>query len=189
MIIFLLGLFIFLGIHSISIPGDSWRNRIAGRIGEVPWKVLYSLASIFGFALLAWGYGLARHGSPDLYTPSPWLQHLSLALFLPVFPLLIAAYFPGRIKSALRHPMLLATLLWSAGHLICSGSLINVILFGSFLVWAVLVLLSLQHRHIRPTPGAPSFRYNDAIAIVFGLMLYLAFIYKLHQLLIGVSAI
>jgi uncharacterized membrane protein len=189
MIIFLLGLFIFLGIHSISLPGDSWRNRLAERIGELPWKVLYSVFSIFGFALIVWGYGLARDGSPELYSPSQWLQHFSFVLFLPVFPLLIAAYFPGRIKSAVRHPMLLATLLWAAGHLICSGSLIDVILFGSFLVWAALVLLSLQHRQTRPTPGAPSFRYNDAIAIVIGLMLYFAFIFELHQRLFGVSPI
>ena len=187
MIIFLLGLFIFLGIHCISIPGDSWRNRIAGTIGEGTWKVLYSLASIFGFALLAWGYGIARHGSPDLYTPSPWLHHLSFVLLLPVFPLLIAAYFPGRIKSAVHHPMLLATLLWAAGHLLCSGSLINVILFGSFLIWAALVLLSLQHRQRRSTPAAPSFRYNDAFAVVIGLTFHLAFSLGFHQLLFGVS--
>ncbi len=187
MIIFLLGLFIFLGIHCISLPGDSWRNRVAGRIGEGTWKVLYSLASIFGFALIAWGYGLARDSSPDLYAPSPWLLQLSLVLFLPVFPLLIAAYLPGRIKAAVRHPMLLATLLWAAGHLVCSGSLINVILFGSFMLWAVLVLLSLRHRQTRPTPAAPSFRYNDVIAVVIGLTFYFALILGFHQLLFGVS--
>ncbi len=189
MIIFLLGLFIFLGIHSLSVPGDSWRNRMAGKIGEGRWKVLYSLASMLGFTLIAWGYESARGGSIDLYTPPPWLQHLSLVLLLPVFPLLIAAYFPGRIKSAVRHPMLLATLLWTSGHLMSSGSLVNVILFGSFLIWTLLVLLSLQYRQIRPTPGAPSFRYNDAIAVVIGLTLHLAFIFELHQLLFGVSVL
>ena len=113
--------------------------------------------------------------------------HLSLVLFLPVFPLLIAAYFPGRIKSAVRHPMLLATLLWAAGHLICSGSLINVILFGSFLVWAVLVLLSLQHRQTRPTPELRHFDTMMQSLSLSGSQLYLAFIFELHQLLFGVS--
>ena len=189
MTIFLLGLFIFFGVHSISIPGDSWRNRLAEKTGTGAWKVLYSLVSISGFVLMVWGYGRARSYSPDLYTPQQWLQHLSLALSLPVFPLLIAAYFPGRIKSAVRHPMLLATLLWAAAHLVSTGSVVDVILFGSFLIWAVADIISLHHRRVRPAPEAPSTRYNDAAAVSVGLILYALFILYLHQLLVGVSIV
>lgn len=189
MTVFLLGLIIFLGVHSVSIVGDSWRNQMARKIGEGPWKVLYSIVSVFGFFLIVWGYGPASSESIELYTPQLWLQHLSLVLLLPVFPLLVAAYFPGRIKTLTRHPMLLATMLWAAAHLLSNGSLVNVILFSSILAWAALDRMSLQHRQTRPTPGAPSARYNDAIALVLGFTLYFAFIFYLHQLLLGVSPI
>ena len=189
MAVFLLGLFIFLGVHSISIVSDSWRNRMAGKIGEVPWKVLYTLVSGFGFMLMVWGYGSARSDSFDLYIPQLWLQHLSLLLMLPVFPLLAAAYLPGRIKALTRHPMLLATKLWALAHLLSSGSLVNVILFSSILAWAVLARISLQNRQSRPLPGAPSARYNDAIAVILGLALYLGFVLRLHQMYLGVSPI
>ena len=189
MTVFLIGLFIFLGVHSVSIVGDSWRNQMVRKIGEAAWKVLYSTVSVIGFFLIVWGYGPARSESFDLYTPQLWLQHLSVVLLLPVFPLLVAAYFPGRIKTLTRHPMLLATKLWAAAHLLSNGSSVNVILFSSVLAWAILDRISLQHRQSRPTPGAPSARYNDAIALVLGLTLYLAFIFYLHQLLLGVSPV
>jgi uncharacterized membrane protein len=189
MTIFLSGLFIFLGVHSISIVADSWRNRVAERIGEWAWKVLYALGSILGLILIVWGYGLARGESVDLYTPQLWLRQISLLLFVPVFPLLIAAYFPGRIKAAVRHPMLLATQLWALAHLMSNGSLVNVILFGSFLLWAVLDFISLQQRHSRPLPGAPRSRYNDVLALILGICLYFAFIFRLHQLLLGISPV
>lgn len=187
MYIFLIGLLLFFGIHSISIINEPYRDRIANQIGEWPWKGLYSLVAITGFILIIWGYGVARYDSVVLYTPPPWLQQISLLLLLPVFPLLIAAYFPGRIKAVTKHPMLLSTKLWAAAHLFMNGSLINVILFGTFFVWAVWDRISLQHRQLRPIPVAPSSNFNDIIACVIGLGLYFAFVYWLHALLIGVS--
>jgi len=187
MAIFLLGLLIFLGIHSVSIVNESWRNRMVVVIGEWPWKGVYSLVSLVGFVLIIWGYGLSRIDSFDLYTPPLWLHYISLLLLLPVFPLLLAAYLPGRIKSLTRHPMLLATGFWAVGHLLANGSSVNVILFGSILAWTVVDRLSVENREPRPIPGAPPSRLNDIIALVVGIGLYLIFLFWLHDLLIGVS--
>jgi len=186
MSIFLIGLLIFLGIHSISIINDSWRNRIVNKVGEWPWKGFYSLVSISGFIVMVWGYEAIRYDSPLLYTPPIWLQHLSMLLLLPVFPLLIAAYFPGRIKKVTKHPMLLSTKLWAVAHLFSNGSLVDVILFGSFLSWAILDRISITHRQSRSVPGAPYSNFNDIIACVVGLGLYLVFVLWLHGLLIGI---
>lgn len=186
MTIFLTGLFIFIGIHSISIIHDPWRNLMVNKIGKWPWKGLYCLVSILGLIVIVWGYGIARYDSTLLYTPPLWLQNFSLLLFLAVFPLLVAAYFPGRIKTATGHPMLLATMLWAVAHLFSNGSLVNVILFGSFLTWAVIDRISIERRRPRPIPSAPYSSFNDIIACVVGLVLYLAFIIWLHELLIGV---
>lgn len=186
MTIFLTGLLVFIGIHSISIISDPWRNLMVGKIGEWPWKGLYSFASIVGFVLIVWGYGIARYDSTQLYNPPLWLQHFSLVLLLPVFPLIVAAYFPGRIKAATKHPMLLATMLWALAHLFANGSLVNVILFCSVLIWAIIDRISLEQRQPRKIPGAPHSSFNDSIACVVGLIVYLAFMFWLHELLIGV---
>ncbi len=186
MSIFLLVLIIFLGIHCISILNDSWRNRIVDKIGQWPWKGFYALGSIVGFIVMVRGYGAIRYDSTLLYTPPTWLQYFSMVLFLPVFPLLIAAYFPGRIKRVTQHPMLFATILWAVAHLLSDGSLVNVILFGSFLSWAIMDIISLSFRPSRPVPGAPYSNFNDIIACVVGLGLYLAFILWLHEIVIGI---
>ncbi len=188
MSIFLAGLVIFLGIHSTSILNDPWRNRMVNKIGEWPWKGFYSLVSIFGFIVIVWGYKVTHNDSSLIYNPSISLQYLSLFLLLPVFPLLIAAYFPGRIKKVIKHPMLLATKLWAIAHLISNGSLVDVILFGSILGWAILDRISIAHRQLRPVPAAPQSNFNDIIASVGGLGLYLVFVLWLHGLLIGVPA-
>lgn len=187
MAIFLVGLLLFLGIHSVSILNEPWRNRMVKKIGEWPWKTVYSLVSILGFILIIWGYGVARPNTATLYTPPLWLQYISLLLLLPVFPLLIAAYFPGRIKTATKHPMLLCTMLWAIAHLLTNGSLLDVTLFGSFFAWAVWDRISVEQRRPRPIPGAPSSNYNDIIACVIGLGLYFAFVFWLHLMLFGVS--
>jgi len=186
MIIFLTGLVIFLGVHSISIVNESWRDYMADKMGVWPWKGVYSLISVLGFILFVQGYGIVRYESAILYTPPVWLKHVALLLMLPVFPLLVAAYLPGRIKAVTRHPMLLATMLWASAHLLVNGSLVDTILFGSILAWAVWDRLSLQKRVGRPVPGAPVSRFNDVIACVAGLGLYFAFIFWLHLLFIGV---
>jgi uncharacterized membrane protein len=112
---------------------------------------------------------------------------VALLLMLPVFPLLAAAYLPGRIKAALKHPFLVAVKLWAAAHLLANGTLADVLLFGSFLAWAVADRISLKRRPQRPLPGAPERPMNDLIAVVAGLVLYGVFVTWLHQWLIGVA--
>ena len=189
MTLLILGLILFLGVHSVSIVAPGWRDTMRARLGEGPWKGLYSLISIVGFALLIVGYGAARAQPELLYVPPAWLRHAAMLLLVPVFPLLLSAYLPGRIKSAAKHPMLLAVKLWAAAHLLSNGSVADVLLFGGFLAWAVADRISMKHRVQRPLPGpAPSPR-NDGIAIVAGLAIYLVFVFGGHAWLIGVSPV
>jgi uncharacterized membrane protein len=189
MTLLILGLLIFLGVHSVSIVAPSWRDAQAARLGEMPWKGVYTLLSIVGFALLVIGYGQARQAPVVLYAPPVALRHVALLLMLPVFVLLLAAYLPGRIKAAAKHPMLLATKLWATAHLLANGNLADVLLFGGFLAWAVADRISMKRRVPRAVPGAPAGRFNDVIAIVGGLLLYGFFVKVGHAWLIGVALI
>lgn len=181
------GLSLFLGVHSISIVNASWRDRMMARLGERAWQGLFGLIALAGFALIVWGYGLARATPVVLYAPPAGLRHLALLLMVPVFPLLLAAYLPGRIQAATKHPMLAGTKLWAFAHLLANGTLADAVLFGGFLVWAVVDRVSLKHRESRPVPGAPPSRINDPIAVLVGLALYAVFLLWLHRWLIGVS--
>ena len=183
----LAGLVLFLGIHSLSVVAPATRDRWAERLGVATWKGLYAVLSLASFVLLLHGYGLARHVSGVLYVPPSWLRSTALIVMLPVFPLALAAYLPGRIQTAVRHPLLAATKAWAVAHLLANGTLADVLLFGGFLVWAITDRVSLERRAPRPIATAPPARWNDAIAVVLGLTLYAAFLAGLHRALIGVS--
>jgi uncharacterized membrane protein len=185
--ILIIGLIIFIAVHSVAIFNDPWRRRMIARIGELPWKALYSVVAIIGFVLIVWGFGLARQSPVMLYEPPVWLRHVTLVLMVPVFPLLLAAYLPGRIQTTLKHPMLDATKLWAFAHLLANGSYADVALFGSFLVWAVADRISLKHRSEPSVPRLPRTRFNDVIAVLLGLALYVVFALWLHEWLFGVS--
>jgi uncharacterized membrane protein len=188
MLLFIVGLVIFLGIHSVAIVAPAWRDRQLAERGEKAWKGLYSIVSIVGFVLMIYGYGLARQSPVVLYTPPAMLRHLALLLMLPVFPLLLAAYLPGRIQAAAKHPMLLAVKIWATAHLLANGTLVDVLLFGAFLAWAVADRIAVKRRaRPRAVPGAPPSPANDAIALVGGLVIYAAFLFAVHRWLIGVS--
>jgi uncharacterized membrane protein len=189
MTILLSGLVLFFAVHSVSIVRDDWRARVVARIGEPAWKGVFSLLSLAGLVLIVWGYGLARQAPVVVYTPPVGLRHGALLLLLFVFPLVLAAYLPGRIQSTMKHPLLVATKLWALVHLFANGTLADVALFGSFLLWAVADRISLGRRTPRPVPGAPPSRANDAIAVVGGLALYVAFVLWLHRWLIGVPPV
>jgi uncharacterized membrane protein len=189
MTLLIIGLVLFLGIHSVSIAAPAWRDaQVAGR-GEGTWKGIYSVAAAVGLGLLVYGYALARQSPVVLYTPPAALRHVALLLLLPVFPLLLAAYLPGRIKAAAKHPMLLAVKFWALAHLLANGTLADVLLFGGFLAWAVADRISLKRRPVRPVPGGSARPANDLIAVVGGLILYAATLLALHRWLIGVSPI
>jgi uncharacterized membrane protein len=181
------GLLLFFGLHSISIVAPRWRDDMVQRLGEGAWKGLYSLLSAIGLTLLIVGFAHARAHASVLYVPPAALRYLTFLLMLPVFPLLLAAYLPGRIQSRAKHPMLAAIKLWSTAHLLAIGALPDVLLFGTFLVWAVLDRISVKRRPARPRHLPPPMRYGDLLAVVVGLGLYVLFVLKLHALIIGIS--
>jgi uncharacterized membrane protein len=186
----LVGLVLFLGIHSLRIVAEPARTRLVSKMGLIPYKAVYSLISIVGLVLIVIGYGEARLDPVVLYQPPPFLRHLNMLLMLVVFPALLAAYFPGRIKSALKHPMLVAVKAWALGHLLVNGMLHDVLLFGGFLVWAVFDRISVKRRTAANTsPQLPATPANDVIVIVGGLGLYVAFAFWLHPILFGVPAV
>jgi uncharacterized membrane protein len=187
MMTLILGICWVLGGHSVSILAPGWRDRAAARLGEARWKGLYALNSIAAFALLLRGYAEARLQPLRLYSPPASMHSVTALLMLPVFPLLLATYLPGRIKRATRHPLLAATTLWALAHVLSNGTLHDVLLFGAFLAWAVADLISLGRRTPRPVPGAPPSVANDWLALGLGLGLYVLTLLWAHTRLIGVS--
>ncbi len=190
MTLFLLGLVLFLGIHCVSIVAPRWRMQQVAARGENAWKGIYSIVSAVGLGALIYGYGMARHDGIVLYVPPTFLRHLSLLLMVPVFPLLFSAYLPGRISRAAKHPMLLAVKIWATAHLLANGSLPDVLLLGAFLAWAVADRISLKRRPpelSHGAPGAPPKPFNDGLAVIGGLIVYVAFVLFLHRWIIGVS--
>jgi len=185
MAVLIAGLVVFLGVHSIAIFSPDARARALQHWGEGPWKAGYGLISLVGFALVIYGFGLARQAPVVLYTPPLWMRHAAVLFMLPVFPLLLAAYLPGRIKAAMKHPMLAAVKFWAFSHLLANGTLADVLLFGGFLAWAVMDRISLKRRS-QAIRTAPPGRFNDFIAIVLGLALYVVFIGWAHVRLFGV---
>jgi uncharacterized membrane protein len=181
------GLLVFFGIHSIRILAPGLRDDLARRLGEWPWKGLYSLVAVAGFVLMVVGFGAARAAPVVLYVPPAWLHWLAVALMAPVFPMLLATYLPGRLRTRLRHPLLAATKTWALAHLLANGMLADVLLFASFLAWAVVDRISAGRRPAAGTPALPAGRFNDALALVLGLALYVAFLFGVHRRLFGAA--
>lgn len=189
MIYLIAGIVIFLGMHSVSIVSYPWRDRMVARLGAGAWRAIYSLVSLAGLALIVYGYGLARAAPVILYVPPLWVRDTMVMLMVFVFPLLFAAYFPGLIRMALKHPMLVAVKLWATLHLLVNGSLADVLLFGAVLAWAVAARISLKRRPVRPIRTAPPWKWNDAIAITLGFVVYVALMAGGHAWLTGMPIV
>lgn len=188
MFLLILGLILFLGIHSIRIVAPDWRDAQRARLGENRWKGFYSLVSLIGFVLIVWGYARALPIAPMLYEPPVWMRHVTLALMLPALISLMAFGFPaGKLKPALKHPMLVAIKLWAVAHLLANGDLASVVLFGSFLVWAVLDRIAVKR--LGDKIAAPGPVKWDIAAVVSGTLVYVLFVWRLHAWLFGVSPI
>jgi len=186
MTLLIIGIVVFLGIHTLpTVPG--LREQLVGRLGETGYKVLFSLLSIAGFVLLV--YGFAQAPTVQLWTPPAWTRWVAIVLMLPAFIFLVAAYVPGEIKARLKHPFLVAVKTWALAHLIANGDLASIILFGSFLAYAVFDRVTLKRRVPTRLIGVSGNggRRNDLIAIVLGVVLYVLFLVWLHPLLIGTS--
>lgn len=185
MTILILGLALFLGVHATRILAAPFRNaQVAAHPGR--WKGVYSVLSAVGLGLIIWGWIQFRPMAPQLYDPPPWGRHAAMGLVWMAFVLLAGSNGPvGRIKATVRHPMLLGTILWSAGHLLANGDQASALLFGAFLVWAIVDLISALRRG-EPAPVVTK-PIADVIAVVAGTALYAVFVFVLHRLLFGVS--
>ncbi|MEZ5661521.1 MAG: NnrU family protein [Burkholderiaceae bacterium] len=185
MSILLLGLILFLGVHSVRLFGDGWRDRTIARVGEARWKGVYTVISIIGLVLIVWGYGQARQSPVEIWLPPPALRHLTSLFTLLAFILLAAAHGPGNhIRSSLRHPMTIGVLLWALGHLLANGMLADITLFGSFLLWALLVLRAARRRK-RHRPRHR--RWPEICRLSWAVRWWAVFAIWLHGPLIGVA--
>ena len=189
MLVLILGLVLFLGPHSVRIFGEGWRARTIARLGEKPWKGLYSVVSLIGFALIVWGYGLARQQPVLLWTPPVAMKHLNSLFTLAAFILLAAAYVPrNHLKARLHHPMVLAVKLWAFGHLLATAKLADLVLFGAFLLWAILDYRAARQRDRALGTVYPAGTASGTlIAVVVGVLVWAAFAFWLHAVLIGVA--
>ena len=182
------GLIVFLGVHSVRIFADDWRTVQIARVGPKVWKGGYALLSLIGLVLIVYGYGLARQTPIVLYTAPAWTRHLAALLTLVAFVMIAAAYVPEtRIKARIRHPMVAGVKVWAFAHLLANGSLADVILFGSFLVWAIFNYSAAVRRdraaNVVYASGPMS---RDLTAVAIGGFAWLLFTFWLHGWLIGV---
>jgi uncharacterized membrane protein len=185
----ILGLVIFLGAHSIRMFADDWRRRQIARLGEGPWKVLFALVSLIGLAIIIVGFGVARMNPVVLYTPPEALRHLNSLFTLIAFVLVAAAYVPrNHIKQKIGHPMLAGVKIWALGHLLATGMLHDVVLFGAFLIWAIFDFITSRRRdRLAGTIYSAGTRAGDLRTIAAALAAWAIFAFWLHQILIGVN--
>jgi len=184
------GLVLFLGAHTLTTQREL-RGRFIVSMGESGYKIAYALVSLAGLVLIVWGFAHYRAGGLiPVWSPPTFLKHLNVALMLPAVILVVASYIRGRIYTTLKHPMLSGIKLWAAAHLLANGDLGSIVLFGSFLGWAVFDRISLKHR---PDAGAPPIPVggpgNDLIAIAVGIVAYLALAFAFHPVVIGVPVV
>lgn len=189
MTVLVLGLLLFLGVHSTRIFAYDWRSRQLARLGTNGWKGLYALASIIGFVLICWGFGLARQHPVVLYVPPSSLRHLNSLFTLLAFVLVAAAYVPrNHFKAKIGHPMVLGVKIWAFGHLLAAGMLRDVVLFGAFLLWAVVLFIVSRRRDRAAGTSYPAGTVKgDVLSILIGVAIWVAFAFWLHMLLIGVN--
>lgn len=186
--IFILGLVIFFGLHAVRMLAPQFREAQITKRGEMAWKGIYSLASLAGLALVVWGWMQYRVDAPEIYTPPTWGPHATLLLVLVALIFNFAAYAPtGKIKAAVGNPFLMAVIFWSVGHLVANGDLASVILFGSFLVYAMWNLVAVVGRDQQ----APVFKtyMGDVLAVALGLTAYVILVLWLHVWLFGVAPV
>ena len=188
MTLLILGLVLFLGVHSVRIFAEGWRAGVRARLGERAYRGLFTLASLVGLVLIVWGYGAARQQPTLLWLPPVWTRHLAALLTVPAFILLVAVYVPGnRIKAGVHHPMILGVKVWALAHLLANGMLADVLLFGGFLVWAGFSFRAARQRDRAGQVSYPPGRMGPTMVTVgVGLVAWAAFAFWGHAALIGV---
>ena len=185
----IIGLIVFLGVHSVRIFADDWRSRTIARVGANRWKGVYALISVAGFALIAWGYGQARMDTTVLYSPPLFTRHIAGLLMLLSFVLVAAAYVPGNLfKAAVGHPMIAGVKVWALAHLLANGRVEDVILFSAFLAWAIADFRASRKRDRAAGTVYPAGNVTrTVITVVAGTAVWAAFAFGLHKVLIGVA--
>lgn len=192
MTLLLLGIVIFLGMHLVRVVAPGLRASVIARQGKGAWMGIYTVISLIGLLLIIYGFGEARAVTGMLYDPPVFLKHIALLLMLLAFICLAAGFLPaGRIAVALKHPQILSIKIWALAHLLANGETPSVLLFGSFLAWAVILRISLKRRQRAGEKVLPVFRSasSDLLAVVIGVVVYGLFVWKLHEWLIGVAPI
>jgi uncharacterized membrane protein len=191
MLLLVLGLLLFLGTHSLRIHGDVLRDQWIDSVGAARFKTIYALASLLGFGLLVYGFGVARDAPVVLWTPPPAMKHLAYLLTLIAMILMAAVYVPRNgIKAKLHHPMVLSVKVWALAHLLANGTLAHVVLFGSMLIWSVLLFRASRARDKRhAVVYALGNRGATILTLEIGLAMWLVFIGWLHGWLIGVQVL
>ena len=181
------GLVLFLGTHLLTTMRDR-RAALVAWLGEGPYKLIYALLSVIGIGLIGWGFGRYRAmGWIDIWYPPEGMRHATIGLMLPAIILVVAAYLRGYIYRWVKNPMLVAVKLWAVAHLLDNGDLGSMILFGSFLAWAVVDRISLKYRSDAGAPAIPVGGIgNDLLAIGVGAIAYLAIGFVFHPIVIGV---
>jgi uncharacterized membrane protein len=181
------GLVLFLGAHVFTTRRATRANVIA-RLGEGTYKIIYTVAALVGLALICWGFSQYRaDGWIQVWTPPRAFKHINMLLMLFAVILVVAAYIRGNIYAKLKHPMLAGVKLWAVGHLLANGDLGGIILFGAILAWAVYDRISLKRR---TDPGSPPIPVggigSDVIAVVVGIIAYLALAFAFHPVVLGI---
>jgi uncharacterized membrane protein len=182
------GLIVFLGLHSIRIFAEDWRTRTIAKVGDKTWKGVYSLISLVGFALIVWGFSIAREEPVFVWAPPVGMRHLASLLTLIAFVLLAATYVPGNsIKARLHHPMVLSVKVWALSHILANGNLAHILLFGGFLVWAVLCFRAARKRDRAANTVYPAGKLPATVAtLLVGVFAWAGFAMWAHGVLIGV---
>ncbi|HUR89397.1 MAG TPA: NnrU family protein [Ramlibacter sp.] len=188
MALLILGLVIFLGVHSVRMFAGPWREATIARIGPMPWKGLYTVASIVGFVILVIGFRQARHETTVLYVTPDWMKHVTAVLMMLSLILFVAAYIPRNwFKARFHHPQLLSVKTWAFAHLLSVGVVADVVLFGAFLIWAVAdFIVSRRRDRENNVVYAPGNAIGTTITIATGLVAWSVFALLLHGPLIGV---
>ena len=188
MVYLVLGLVLFLGVHSVRIVAEGWRTQTMARLGEGPYKGIYTVISLVGLGLIIWGFGVARETPTMLWMPPRGMRHAAALLTLIAFVFLAAAYVPrNAIKARLHHPMVLAVKTWALAHLLSNGSLAHVILFGSFLAWGVANFIAARKRDRALGTRYPAGNLaGTATTVVVGVAAWVVVALWLHGALIGI---
>lgn len=188
MAILILGLVLFLGVHSTRIFADGWRSSMIAKMGPLPWKGLFAVLSIVGFVVIVIGYKMARQETTVLWASPPWMKHVTAVLMMFAFILFVAAYIPrNSFKARLHHPMVLSVKVWALAHLLSTGVMAVVVLAGAFMVWAVLSFKAARERdRVAGTVYPPGTAAGTAITVAAGLVAWSVFALLLHGPLIGV---